>query len=262
MYADADLLEDSYIDFTISLQRSSGLRRWFKRQVVFSFHDQTPFLPLPEDQSLPLMEWALNWCVSNHYHQALVVHAAVVEKYGKALILPGQPGAGKSTLCAALVTLGGFRLLSDELTLLDLQSGRILPNPRPISLKNKAIEIIRELVPDSRISRVVHDTQKGSVGLLKPPANSLRDWQEEALPGAVVFPRFNPAVKGGTLQEMNKGVAFMQIANQSFNYSVLAEKGFNAIALHLDQAKCFAFEYDGNLDAAVAAMDELLADVG
>jgi HprK-related kinase A len=184
-----------------------------------------------------------------------------VEKYGKALILPGQPGAGKSTLCAALVSLGGFRLLSDELTILDLRDGSVLPNPRPISLKNKAVDIVRDLRPDTSISRVVHDTQKGSVGLLQPPVESVHRWNEAAEPGTVVFPRFNPACEGGVLQEMSKGVAFLQLANQSFNYSVLAEKGLHALGRHLDRAECFAFEYDGDLTAAVTAMDELLSHV-
>ena len=255
------LLDDTYIDFDIALRSSGGLRRWIRPQVHFFCHGQHPFMPLPEDQSLPLMEWGLNWCVSHHYNEALVIHAAVVEKFGKALILPGQPGAGKSTLCAALVTLGGFRLLSDELTLLDLQSGCVLPNPRPVSLKNQAIEIVRSFAGDGAISRVVHDTQKGTVGLLQPPPESLRCWEEPAKPGAIVFPRFKPDIEGGTLQEMSKGLTFLELANHSFNYSVLAEKGFHTIARHLDDAACFAFEYDGNLNAAVEAMEDLLSDV-
>ena len=258
MYGNAEVIEKGYTDFCVSITGSQGIRHWIKPQVHFCFHGLSPFLPLPLDQSLPLTEWALNWCVSNHYHQALVIHAAVVEKYGKALILPGEPGAGKSTLCAALVMLGGFRLLSDELTLLDLESGEVLPNPRPISLKNRAIEIMRGLDPSLVFSRVVHDTQKGSVGLLKPPTESLDAWKIPAKPGLIVFPRFNSSCDGGVLSEQDKGPAFLHLANQSFNYSVLAEQGFRTIARHLEQARCYQFEYDGNLYEAVEALDELM----
>ena len=41
----------------------------------------------------------------------------------RAVILPAPPGSGKSTLCAALVNRG-WRLLSDELTLVDFDAVR------------------------------------------------------------------------------------------------------------------------------------------
>ena len=58
-----------------------------------------------------------------HAHQYLIIHAAVVEKNGLAAILPAPPGSGKGTLTAGSV-LSGWRLLSDELTLIDRLSGR------------------------------------------------------------------------------------------------------------------------------------------
>ena len=65
-----------------------------------------------------MLEWGLNWCVAGHAHQYLMLHAAALERNGRAVILPGDPGAGKSTLTAALM-LSGWRLLSDEITLVD-----------------------------------------------------------------------------------------------------------------------------------------------
>jgi hypothetical protein len=42
----------------------------------------------------------------------------VLERGGRALLLPAPSGSGKSTLCAGLA-FNGWRLLSDELALLD-----------------------------------------------------------------------------------------------------------------------------------------------
>lgn len=57
-------------------------------------------------------------------------------------IVPAPLDSAKRTLCAALVGKG-WRLLSDELALVRLDTGELVPLPRPISLKNASINIIR-----------------------------------------------------------------------------------------------------------------------
>ena len=61
--------------------------------------DGAPLMPpYPRRWALPMFEWGLNACVYRSAHQFLIIHGAVVERPGCALILPGLPGAGKSTL--------------------------------------------------------------------------------------------------------------------------------------------------------------------
>lgn len=80
-----------------------------------------------------MFEWGLNWVVAQNAHQFLVIHAAVVERHGRALIFPGAPGSGKSTLCAALLSRG-WRLLSDEMALISRQNGEVTPFFRVLSV--------------------------------------------------------------------------------------------------------------------------------
>jgi len=75
-----------------------------------------------------------------------MLHAAVLEKNGRAVVLPGDPGAGKSTLTAALM-LSGWRLLSDEITLVDRDDGLLVGLARPVSLKNASIDVIQRAFP-------------------------------------------------------------------------------------------------------------------
>lgn len=258
LYQDSSVfLNQEYIDFTVSLELTQGIRAILMPQINFDFCGIRPFEPLPLAQSLPLLEWGMNWCVSQHFHKSLIIHAAVIEKHGKCIILPGLPGAGKSTLCAGLVNLGGWRLLSDELTLVDLDSGHILPNPRPISLKNQSIEIIKQLCPDLYCSTVVKDTVKGKVGLFKPTVESIEKVDEAVPAKYIIFPRY---IEDSPFQmsKISRGRAFLELANQSFNYSVLGEKGFEAIAKQMDAVKCFELQYDGNMKQVINMMDELI----
>ncbi len=248
----------AFADFHVELNAPSPLRRWFRPQVNFSFDGQLPFKPLPLDQAYPMLEWGLNWCVSTHAHQFLIIHAAVVEKNGRAAILPAPPGSGKSTLTAGLV-LSGWRLLSDELALIDRKTGRLHPLPRPVSLKNQSIEVIRQFDPEAFINRPSHDTSKGTVAHLRPPKDSVLRQHETAQPGWVIFPKWK-AGSATRLTPRSRAETFMYLAQNAFNYSQLGADGFRVGTALIEQTDCYDFRYS-DLHEAIAAFDRL-ADTG
>ncbi|MDO9048043.1 MAG: HprK-related kinase A [Methylobacter sp.] len=252
------LPEDSFCDFYVRVFRPAGLRRFFRKQALFAFDQFVPFKPLPYSQALPFFEWGLNWCISGYSHQYLIIHAAVVEKNAKALILPGSPGSGKSTLCASLINKG-WRLLSDELTLIDCVTGNIVPVPRPVSLKNESIQLIADTYPNNEFSPVVNDTLKGSVSLMKPPTESISRADEIALPCLVVFPKYQQHLDM-QLTPLSKPEALMKLADLSFNYSVLGAEGFEVLAKLVERSRAYDFIYDGDFDQASACFEQLLDD--
>jgi hypothetical protein len=246
----------SFADFHVRIAPPPSLRRWLKPQVLFQFDGTPPFHPLPADQAFPTLEWGLNWCVSAHCHQYLIVHAAVLERSGRALVLPAPPASGKSTLCAGLVSRG-WRLLSDELTLIEPATGNIVPLPRPVSLKNASIEVIRRFAPGAVLGPTVRDTLKGSVAHLKAPAESVRRAAERARPRWIVRPRY-AAGAPARLTPVAKGRAFMQLAESSFNYDLHGRRGFEVLAQAIEACDCYEFSY-GELEEAVKAFEALAA---
>ena len=255
LYGDYPLQDESgFADFHIGLHGSGGLRRWVRAQVRFDYDGTTPFEPLPAAQAFPLFEWSMNYCVSTRVHGYLLLHAAVIERNGVAAILPAPPGSGKSTLCAALVSRG-WRLLSDELTLVRLDSGEIQPLPRPVSLKNASIDLLRAYAPQAVFSRPVSATAKGTVAHMKAPTDSVRLAAERARPAWIVFPRY-VAGAAPQLAPMAPARAFMQVAENAFNYSLLAAAGFEALSRLVDASACYQFTYS-LLDDAVDVFDRL-----
>jgi len=246
--------EGSFADFRVRVASPHSLRRWLKPQVYFHFDGASPFLPLPANQAFAMLEWGLNWCVSNHCHQYLIIHAAAVERSGLALLLPGPPGSGKSTLCAGLASRG-WRLLCDELTLLDLATGSVVPLPRPISLKNESIDVIRRFAPEARLNPPVHDTVKGSVAHMKAPEQSVIRGAEPARPRWVVLPRFE---RGATvsLEQQSRARTFMRLAENAFNYDVHGRRGFELLANLIATSDCFECRFS-LLEDAVEALDGL-----
>ena len=254
LYADYPLLgDDCYVDFDVAIAAPSLLRRWFRPKINFYFDGQTSFKSLPVQQAFAFLEWGMNWCVSTFANQHLKIHAAVLEKGGKALIMPGAPGAGKSTLCAALM-YRGWRLLSDEHTLID-DTNLVVPLCRPVSLKNKSIQVISNFEPECIKGPISIDTHKGDVVHLKPTKESIFRVDEKASPCWIVSPRY---VEGSStkLIKVNKSDTFMSVAAQSFNYNLLGKKGFEVMSMLIESCECYELSYS-NLDDAIKTFEML-----
>ena len=257
LYADYPIAAaDAFTDFHVGVKRPKGLRSLWKPQVVFELDGHEPFNPLPGNQGFPLLEWGLNWCVYGMCHQYLILHAAVLERGGRALILPAPSGSGKSTLCAGLL-FSGWRLLSDELAMICPTEGNLVPNPRPVSLKNESIEVMRRFAPAVRFGSQVEETSKGVVAHFAAPACAVQQAHQRAMPAWVVMPKYQ-AGQQARLRPLERSRAFMQLIENAFNYDVFGAQGFDLLGSVLDRSQCFTFEYSSLAEAA--ALFSRLAD--
>lgn len=247
LYAQHTIETEDFADFHVRVALPWSMRRWVHPHAYFYIDGTSPFNPLPADQAFPLLEWGLNWCVTAHCVKYLALHAAVVELNGRAMILPAPPGSGKSTLCAGLINRG-WRLLSDELALIDPESVSLTPIPRPVSLKNDSIDIIKSFAPDAVFSPVVRETIKGRVAHMRPHADAVGRSNEFARPGWVVLPHY-VAGQLPRLDPMPKAEALLRMAENSFNYATHGRCGFETLAEVVDKSDCYSFSY-GNLDEA------------
>jgi hypothetical protein len=244
-----------FADFHVSVDRPFGVRRWLRSQVFFGIDGDSPYAPLPGAQGLPMLEWGMNWCVTSHCHQYLILHAAVLERHGRALVMPAPSGSGKSTLCAALLHRG-WRLLSDELAIIEPATGRLVPMPRAVSLKNASIQVIQRFAGDTlRFGSIVHDTIKGSVGHFAAPADAVRLAQETAAPGLIVFPRYQ-ADAPVSVTALPRGQALMQLIENAFNYNVHRLHGFDMLADLAQASCCYRFSYS-DLGQATAMLGDM-----
>lgn len=253
LYADFRLAADhEFIDYNVGLtQRGLG---WLRRRAEFLFDEVNPFETVPIGQAYAFLEWGMNWCVSLHSNEYLKLHAGVVAKDNTAIVLPGVPGAGKSTLCAAL-GLCGWRILSDEHALLTPRTSQVVPLCRPVSLKNESIEVIKGFSSDAVFGPISTETHKGVVAHMKADLNPDSHDPCSLDVCALVFPQFS--TKGPQqLTPRRRADSFVLAAYHSFNYSLLCHSGFEAMKTLLDSVECYDLVYH-DLDWAIRAMNEL-----
>jgi HprK-related kinase A len=257
LYGGFDLADqEPLVDFEVRVAPGALARRWVAPQARVFVDGQRAFAPFPRRHALPMLEWAMNWCVFTRPNQYLLLHSAVVERGGRALLLPGRPGAGKSTLAAGLV-LRGWRLLSDEVAIVPPGTTDVVPAPRPVGLKDGSIDVVRRFDGGAVLGPSTPGTRKGTVAHMRPPDDSVARGIEPACPAWIVFPRFASGAPV-ELSPVSRPEAFLRVAHQSFNYSVLGTVGFETLAAVFDRCSCHMLRY-GDLGEAVRALDALVA---
>jgi HprK-related kinase A len=244
---------DDLVDFEVRAVRARSLPGLLGRQANVLVDGRAAFAPFLRRQAPAMFEWAINSSAFTRPNQYLLLHSAVVERGGHGLLLSGRAGSGKSTLTAALM-FGGWRLLSDEMAVVPPGSRTLLPLPRPVNLKDKAIDIVRLRFEQAVIGPVSEGTRKGSVAHVRPTADSVARAAEPASPRWVVFPRFVP---GAMLESrrVSPTDALLRLGREGFNYSMLGAIGFETLARLVDGCECRELTF-GDLDAALRAIEE------
>ena len=235
LHADYPLADpDGIADFHVRLARATGPRHWIRPQARFYSDELMPFQPVPAYMAFPVLEWGINWCIATRGNQFLMLHSAVVERQGHAIVFPAWPGHGKTTLCAGLM-LKGWRLLSDEFGLLRPLTRTLVPMPRPLPLKNASIQVIRDFAGEAVLGPTFPKTRKGDVAHLKPTRESVDRAKETADASLIVFPRWQKDAPL-ELEPMQRSQAFLMLATNAFNYEVLGEAAFAPSSVWLRSA--------------------------
>ena len=242
-------------DFTVRLEAPRPWRRWLRAQVSISGDLALPgAVPLPLGHGLLAAEMAMNLQVALGWRRHLLLHAAVVERDGRAVVLTGESGAGKSTL-AALLMARGWRLLGDEFAMLEPVTGTLHPHPRLVSLKNESVAAVATALPDAQWGPWLRGTPKGDIRHLVPDTRSRDGAAVPTRPAVLVFPRFGAAF---SIRRLLPSEAFVRLTQASTNYVALGETGFRALHRLVTEVPAIAVDYPDGV-TGLEAVESLCA---
>jgi hypothetical protein len=170
-----------------------------------------------------------------------------------ALLLPAPSGGGKSTLVAGLVQRG-LGYLSDELVALEAGGSRVLPYPKPISLKAGSFHLFEGLTGQrDTSSRFIDDEWYLRPDDIRPDAIGVPS--DAAF---LVVPHFASERKT-TLTALSSTEAFLALTINSVNLEKHGERGAQTLASVV--AQCDAYELvTSNLDEACDIVVNLLGE--
>jgi HprK-related kinase A len=240
LYAAYPQPTDAIPDFTVRLEATKPWRRFIRPSVAIAGDHTLPdAVPVSLPHGLIAAEMAMNLQMALGERRFLLLHAASVERDGRALIITGESGAGKSTL-SALLSARGWRFMGDEFALIDPANGLAYPFPRPVSLKNESVAVMQALLPNAHFGPVMQDTPKGDIRHLVPRADAIAKMAEPAKPALILFPRFG---YDRDIRDMGASEVFVRLTQASTNYVALGEAGFDALSTLVTTTPARAIDY-------------------
>lgn len=234
-------------DFSLALRAPNLFRRFMRRQIVPDPGFYFPAVPLPARLSPLSLEMGMNLCVALQCFRYLIFHAGVVATTEGAIMIPAQSGGGKSTLTAALME-NGYRLLSDEFAILDMDSHGLQAHPRPVSLKKKSIDLVRDFAGADQISARLTGTPKGDIAYRRPRAEDIANAGTPSVPQLMVFPRYEAGASPSSRRIEPADVA-MRLINSSPNYQIIGERAFHALMRLVDEVEAYDIVYGSTEDS-------------
>lgn len=253
LYRDYPTPFDDIPDFTVRLFAARPWRRYLRPSVMIGGDHVLPdAAPLPLAQALLAAEMGMNLQMALGQRRYLLLHASAVERDGRALLMTGESGAGKSTL-AAMLSARGWRLMGDEFALIDPATGSVHAFPRLVSLKNAAIDVVQQAMPNARFGPLMAATPKGDIRHMVPDARAIAAMDVTARPALILFPRYGFAA--GT-RPVGLSEVFVRLTQASTNYVFLGERGFDALTGLVRQTPAMAIDYP-DTEAAVTQVEHL-----
>lgn len=253
LYAAYPQPEDGIPDFTVRLEPESLIRRFIRPSVAIRGDYMLPeAVPMALSHGLLAAEMGMNLQMALGQRHFLLIHASSVERDGRVLLMTGESGSGKSTL-SALLGERGWRFMGDEFALIEPETGLAWPFPRPVSLKNESIAAIAGRVGEDRLGPWLRGTPKGDIRHLIPPADAIARMDEAGKPAILLFPRFG---QPRAMRPVPQGEAFIRLTQASTNYTMLGERGFDALTALVQSVPAIAVDYP-DTDTALALVDEL-----
>ncbi|HEY6472512.1 MAG TPA: hypothetical protein VIY26_06445 [Acidimicrobiales bacterium] len=221
-------------------------------------------LDVPPGDAVATLVWDINRLAAERSGEYLLFHSGGLEAAGGAgLLVPAASGSGKSTLTAGLAQ-AGLGYLSDELVALELDGaapGRLLPYPKPITVKPGSFTALASLDPGP-FGDGWFGESSDVAGVGAGAGGDQAEWQvpvgegtgrqvgSPCRPAYVIVPRYDAGAETA-LTRLSETEAFFSLALHAVNMLPHGADATAALGRLAADCECYALAMS-DLDAACA----------
>lgn len=176
--------------------------------------------------------------IADKVESAHCLHAAAVSYGDRAIVIPANSGAGKSSFTTWLAA-NGFAYLTDELILLDAEH-RITGLGRPIQIKAHGLEAVKHLFVNPDLVFAGNLANAVTMPALGAEVSEY-DWHQLSM---MIFPKYNKEA-GFALERLSSAEAGMSLMANHVNARNLEGHGFRDMMAIIRTTPCYKLEYGG-----------------
>lgn len=234
---------------TIDIQCEFWTTSWNVRQIASNIYCNGK----PEGRAIrlssvgPMVKSAL-WTIAVNAHDFLLdLHAGVVGKDGRCILLPAAPGSGKSSLTTALAH-SGLDYYSDEVALVERFSFQVAPVPLAICVKNTGWDLMSRYYPELPNLPIHRRGDDKLVRYVPPPSDAIHS--KPARVSHIIFPRYS--MDGPTrLVPLERSAALARLMDQCLALRLrLDPVSVRSLVGWISDIDCYALAFS-SLDEAV-----------
>jgi hypothetical protein len=187
-------------------------------------------------------------------NSAVALHAGAVARNGKAILVPGATGSGKSSLIAWLVDRA-FDYLTDEITLLVDAKANLLGLPRAMVIKPGAEKAVRKLSTFAGAASL----SSGEQFFLSAPGAEPKGGSISC--GLIIFPQFTDGADI-RIEALSPAAAALRLIACNLNARNLPDGGFAAISRLARSAPAVSLVYGAyeQLEDVIDALAHIVLD--
>lgn len=206
-------------------------------------------------QVMPWLQMLLFDQLCAERDQRLLLHAAVLVRNDRTLLLPAEAGSGKSTLTLALAA-HGWQVYSDELAPVDPLTLRADPFPLPVGIKSRSLEPLARWYP--QLGQLPGHQRADGQTVRFLGGDSLALASGNAAPveiDTLVFPSYNPDATT-VLERLEPLAALELLARTGSSQRPLEEADIKALLILAEQRDCCRLVFS-DLGEAISCLEAM-----